>query len=374
MPPLRLEMPCLAAPARLLSAFVLPALLLAAPARAISAEALLLESTQLKSLGIETRRAGEAGTGHSGTLPARVLVPNAQMRVISAPVAGMVELLNVAPGESVKRGQVLAHLASPQALELQRDALQSGSQAQLLQQSLKRDELLFAEGLIPESRLQATRAAAAQAAAQASERRQGLALAGVTPGKLGGPLALTSPIDGVVLEQAVQLGQRVESATLIYRVAKLEPLWLEIQIPQAQTAGLKVGMTVRVANSAVSGKLIAIGRAIDAASQTVLLRAAVSEGTSALRPGQVIEVELDLPTTSGQLRLPNSALARHLEETVVFVQSAGKDKQTRFEARSVRVISQGGDSTLVEGINTQEIIAVKGVSGLKAMLTGVGRE
>lgn len=348
--------------------------LLATLSLAVAAEPLVLQAAQLKSLGIETRRAGEAGAGHSGTLPARVLVPNAQMRVISAPVAGMVELLNVAPGESVKRGQVLAQLASPQALELQRDALQSGSQAQLLQQSLKRDELLFAEGLIPESRLQATRAAAAQAVAQASERRQGLALAGVTPGKLGGPLALTSPIDGVVLEQAVQLGQRVESATLIYRVAKLEPLWLEIQIPQAQTAGLKTGMTVRVANSAVSGKLIAIGRAIDAASQTVLLRAAVSEGASALRPGQVIEVELDLPTTSGQLRLPNSALARHQEETLVFVQTAGKDKQTQFEARSVRVISQGGDSTLIEGVNAPEIVAVKGVSGLKAMLTGVGRE
>ena len=370
---LRLETPALAAPATLLSALLMATCLLAVPTRASAIE-LLLQSSQLQSLGIETRRADQAGGGRSGTLPARVLVPNAQMRVVTAPVAGMVELLAVAPGESVKRGQVLAQLASPQALELQRDALQSGSQAQLLQQSLKRDELLFAEGLIPESRLQATRAAAAQAAAQASERRQGLALAGMTPGKLGGPLALTSPIDGVVLGQGVQLGQRVENSALIYRVAKLEPLWLEIQAPQAQTGGLQLGMPVRIANSTVSGKLIAIGRAIDAASQTVLLRAAVSEGAATLRPGQVLEVELDLGAAEKQLRLPASALIRNQDATVVFVQSAGKDKQVRFEARQVHIVSQGGDSALVEGIGANEIIAVKGVSGLKAMLTGVGRE
>ncbi|HJV92761.1 MAG TPA: efflux RND transporter periplasmic adaptor subunit, partial [Azonexus sp.] len=176
---------------------------------ASAAEPLLLQTAQLKALGIETAVAGASAANRSGTLPARVLVPNEQLRVVAAPVGGMVDMLAVAPGASVKRGQIVARLASPQALELQRDALQSGSQATLLQQSLKRDEQLFAEGLIAESRLQATRANAAQAAAQASQQRQGLALAGAAPGKLGGSLALTAAIDGIVLEQGVQLGQRV---------------------------------------------------------------------------------------------------------------------------------------------------------------------
>mgnify|MGYP002137593477 CR=1 FL=1 len=103
---------------------------------------------------------------------------------VSAPVAGMIEQLAVAPGDNVRRGQVLARLAGPQGLELQRDALQASAQATLQQQNLKRDEQLFAEGLIAESRLQATRAAAAQATAQAGERRQGLALAGLASAAL----------------------------------------------------------------------------------------------------------------------------------------------------------------------------------------------
>ena len=295
------------------------------------------------------------------------------MRVVAAPVAGMVERLVVAPGSPVRRGQVVAHLASPQALELQRDAIQSASQAALQEQNLKRDEQLFAEGLIAESRLQASRATAAQSAAQASERRQGLTLAGIVPGKLGGPLALTSPIDGIVLEQGSQLGQRVESSAMIYRIAQLSPLWLEIQAPLQVAAGLKEGAAIRLAGSDIVGKLIAIGRAIDPASQTVLLRAAVGKGAETLRPGQVVEVEMAAESGAGR-HLPATAIIRHEGKAVAFVQTASSDKGTTFEARPVTVLGQGGDSVAVDGLRPGEKVAVKGVSGLKAMLAGVGRE
>jgi hypothetical protein len=75
------------------------------------------------------------------------------------------------PGLNVAKGQVLVRMSSPQALELQRDRIQADAQATLARQSPQsRDEQLFGEGLIAESRLQASRANAAQSAAQAAER------------------------------------------------------------------------------------------------------------------------------------------------------------------------------------------------------------
>lgn len=344
--------------------------LLAFPARA---EPLTLSPAQLQALGVETALVQAAAAGAQGGLPARVTVPNAQMRVVAAPVAGMVETLTVAPGASVRRGQVVARLASPQALELQRDALQAASQAQLAEQTRKRDEQLYAEGLVAESRLQASRAAATQAAAQASARRQGLALAGVVPGTVGGPLALAAPIDGVVLEQGVSVGQRVEAATLIYRIARLTPLWLEIQAPVELAATLREGALVQVAGLPARGRLIAIGRAVDAASQSVLLRAAIDSGADRLRPGQTVEVELALPD-GGPLRLPASALARQGGAAVVFVHQAAGDQGSRFEPRPVQVLGQSGDSIAVAGVHAGERVAVRGVSGLKALWTGVGKD
>lgn len=338
-----------------------------------ASEAIVLQTSQIQALGIETAVIEPDQGRASGTLPARVLVPNEQMRLVTAPVAGLIERLLVAPGAAVKRGQVVAQLASPEALELQRDALQAGSQSALLQQNLKRDEALFAEGLIAESRLQASRAAASQAAAQAEERRQGLALAGIAPGKLGGPLALIAPIDGIVLEQGVQLGQRVDGAALIYRIARLSPLWLEIQAPLELAAGLRNGLPVKVRNSSGSGRLIAIGRAVDAASQTVLLRAAIDRGTAELTPGQAVEVEIAARAPAGA-RLPAAAIVRHAGQTLAFVQTAADARETRFAARPLRIVGQGGDSVEVEGIKPGERVAVKGISGLKAILSGVGKD
>ncbi len=337
-----------------------------------AAETLRLSPGQVEALGIAVQTVGNEGGGAQGGLPARVSVPNEQMRVVAAPVAGLVEMLAVAPGDAVRKGQVVARLASPQALELQRDALQAGSQAQLAEHNRRRDEQLFAEGLIAASRLEASRAAAAQAAAQASERRQGLALAGVVPGRVGGPLALTAPLDGVVLEQGVGVGQRVEGAALIYRIAKLSPLWLEIQAPVVLAAGLKEGLPVQVTGTPARGRLIAVGRAVEPSSQSVLLRAAVEVGAASLRPGQSVEVELALPAGRA-LHLPASALARQGGATVVFVADGGAQALT-FEPRPVTVLSQGGDRVAVEGVKAGERVAVRGVSGLKAMWTGVGKD
>lgn len=335
-------------------------------------ESIVLQAAQIKSLGISTQAVSRLETGRSSTLAAQVLVPSAQMRVVAAPVAGMIEMLATAPGSKVKRGQVLAHLSSPQALELQRDALQANTQAQLQQQNKTRDELLFAEGLIAESRLQATRAAAKQAETQAGERRQSLSLAGIAAGKLGGPLVLTAPIDGVVLEQGTQLGQRVEAATLIYRIAQLSPLWLEIQAPMDVASDLREGMQVKVLQREISGKLIAIGRAVDAASQTILIRAQVNQGAELLNPGQVVEVDIAdhnaTAKTQQRVSLPATALIRHQGKTLVFSRTASNEKESSFTPRSVQLVKQGGDSVWVEGLKRDETIVINGSSALKSML------
>lgn len=357
------------------------ALLLSGLINAARGEEIVLQPAQMQALGIKTLVPQGGVAGRLSGLAGRVTVPNGQMRVVSAPVAGMIESLEVAPGLPVKKGQVVARLASKDALELQRQAIESASQATLAEQSLKRDEQLFKEGLIAESRLQATRANAAQSAALASEMRQGLALAGAAAGKVGGPLALTAPMDGVVLEQGAQVGQRVDAATLIYRIAKLSPLWLEAQVPVAAAASLKVGQAVEVTGSAAKGKLLAVGKAVEAGSQSVLLRAEVTQGADALRPGQMVELAIDGVAASPQgpgTRIPASALFRHHshtygDQTVVFVQTGHDDKGSRFRPILVDVLLQSGDSAQVRGLPEGAAIVSKGVSGLKAMWTGVGR-
>ncbi len=373
-----------------------------APAHAAGALALQLSPAQMQALGVETQLVPAAGSAAQEGLPARVAVPNEQVRMVTAPLAGLVEALLVAPGQTVKKGQVVARLSSPEALALQRDGAQAASQALLAEQVRARDAQLFAEGLIAESRLQASRAQAEQAAALLAERRQRLALAGLAQagGNASGSLALRAPLDGEILEQSASVGQRLEAAGPIYRIARLHPLWLEIQAPVALAAQLAVGSRVQVPAQQASGKLIAVGRAVDGGSQTVLLRAEIDRGSERLRPGQAVEASLELKPGAAGVLLPAAALARQGERTLVFVQQGSGEKtgdkapagaapsaagattgaaaqaagSVEWRAVPVRVLGQSGSSALVDGVPAGARIAVRGVSALKAMLPDDGAQ
>lgn len=349
---------------------------LAFPARAANpADFIALAPAQAKALGVETRSLAAADTGSAAGLPAKVVVPVEQMRVVAAPLAGLLTQVGAVAGQTVKKGQMLARLASPGLLQVQRDYLQAKQQADLAQRSLARDEQLFKEGIIAEARLQASRASQAQAAVAARELQAELRIAGATAG--GGSLtpevAVSAPLDGVVLEASAAVGSRVEAATALFTVAQLNPLWLEIQAPAALAGNLKEGAAVRIAGSEASGKLINVGRQISPGSQTVTLRARMDAGLDSLHPGQMVEATVAAAPQAGATagksatyRIPQAAVVRQAGQAWVFVQTAGA--RPGFQATPVSVAGNAGADVLVSGsaLAANAAVAVKGVSALKS--------
>lgn len=356
---------------RLLLAFLFAATLpvLAAP---VAVPPLLMSAKQSAALGVTLSVVQRGDVGSSSRLPAQVVVPNGQLRVLAAPVAALVEQVLVAPGDTVRKGQVLARLAGPDFLALQRDVRQAASQESLSRQQRQRDEALFAEGIIAEGRLQGSRAQYEQNAALFKERRAALQQAGAGE---GGSAAVVAPLDGVVLEQMVVVGQRVDAAAPLFKLGKLTPLWLEIQAPAVLAGSLKVGAPVKVLGQAASsGLLLQIGRQVSA-GQTVALRARIDKGTELLRPGQLVEAQIEVAASKPDggkplWRLPAAAVVRLHEGSYVFV--AAPDG---FRARPVRVAGQAGSEALLEGeFRDGEQVAVQGVSSLKAAVMGIGGE
>ncbi len=349
---------------------------LAFPAQAANpADFIALAPAQAKALGVETRPLAAADTGSAAGLPAKVVVPVEQMRVVAAPLAGLLTQVGAVAGQTVKKGQMLARLASPGLLQVQRDYLQAKQQADLAQRSLARDEQLFKEGIIAEARLQSSRASQAQAAVAARELQAELRIAGATAG--GGSLtpevAVSAPLDGVVLEASAAVGSRVEAATALFTVAQLNPLWLEIQAPAALAGNLKEGAAVRIAGSEASGKLINVGRQISPGSQTVTLRARMDVGLDSLHPGQMVEATVAAAPQAGATagksatyRIPQAAVVRQAGQAWVFVQTAGA--RPGFQATPVSVAGNAGADVLVSGsaLAANAAVAVKGVSALKS--------
>lgn len=347
------------------------ALALAFSAGAASPDFIPVSTSQSLALGIVTQRVAAAGTAAASGLPATVSIPNSQVRVIAAPLAGVVESLETAPGMTVRKGQLLARIASPQALELQRDRLQADAQASLARQTLSRDEQLFREGLIAESRVQASRANATQNAAQATERRQALALAQYSGGQT---LSLVAPIAGSVLEQNVSVGQRVEQAAPLYRIARLDPLSVEIQAPLAIASQAKVGTPLRIPAAGASGEVIAVGRAVDPASQSVLLRGLITRGAQNLRPGQATTVDLEVSGSgTGTVQVPGGAVLHQQGKQWVFI-TAQDGKSAGYRAMPISIAGKLGDAVLVSGLPADAQVVTAGIAALKANWLGIGKE
>lgn len=339
---------------------------------------IIVSARQVQSLGITTATLPNKPSGEVSGLPAQVVIPGNQLYVVSTPLPALIEQILVGVGDSVKKGQPIASLQSPALAEAQRDLLQAFVQRQLAQENLKRDESLYKDGIISESRYRTTRGLSLESSAAFSERKQMLRLSGMSDSaiaqlqsgnNLSSLLTITSPIDGVVLEKNANAGQRLDAAVPIFKIARIDPLALEIQAPLSVTRDLNLGASITIPAYAASGKLTAIGRSLTGANQTVLLRGLILQGAENLRPGQFVEASISTSArTSAQWEIPNSAISRIAGRTLVFIETP-----KGFRAQDIKILSEGAQNTVISGaLKLNEKIAVHGVSALKSSMMGIG--
>ncbi len=338
-----------------------------------------MTASQQQSLGVTVTPIGKNTMLSSHRFPAVTVVPVGQERVVSAPQSGLLDQLFVAAGQDVKKGQAIAHLTSSDLLGLQRDYLQALTQKKLAAKSLTRDAELFKDGIIPQRRYLETESAHEEVSASLAQRKQALRLAGMSDANINkmnpssgmnSGITITAPIDGQVLAQMVTTGQRVDMAMPLYRIAKLNPLWLEIHAPLEGLPFVKLGMPVQVPKLHASGKLIAVIRNVNRADQTMHLRAEITQGAEKLSPGQMVEAEISLGAQAEHFSVPKTALARQGADALVFVQT-----KTGFRPLKVKVIFEQGDEAVVDAaFKGDERIAVSGISAIKGTWLGLGGE
>lgn len=342
------------------------ALFCAAPA--FAADVLPVTAAQKKNLGIATVAAART-TSPALTYTARVTLPPASVRVAAAAGAGLVTRLHVQPGDTVKRGAPLVTLSMPGLAEAQNALTQARLRSQLAAANAARDEKLFSEGLIAESRLRATRSEAESARAGLVAAQSALALMGT--GKVAGSaITLTAPIAGVVTESVAEPGQRVDAGTALVKLADLSKLALEIPLSTEQARQVAVGQPVTVADSDASGSVTALLPQLSA-SQSVLVRASLVDPRRRLRPGQSVQVAIgaaraaeDAASTQS-LVIPAAALVWKASAPYVFVETA-----RGFAPTPVRLIRRNASQAEVAGLPPGSRVAARGVAALKAQWLG----
>jgi RND family efflux transporter MFP subunit len=337
------------------------ALLGAAPAYA--ADMLPLTTAQMQNLGIVTATAATQTASPALTYPARVTLPPASVRVVAAAGDALVTQLHVQAGDTVKRGTPLVTLSMPGLADAQNALTQARLKSQLAAANAARDEKLFGEGLIAESRLRATQSEAQSARATLAAAQTALAMLGT--GKVSGSaITLTAPIAGVVTESAAEPGQRVDAGMALVKVAELSKLALEIPLSTAQARQVAVGQSVAVADSQASGRVTALLPQLSA-SQSVLVRASLIDPQKLLRPGQSVQVALAGAQSAQGLAVPAAALVWKANVPYVFVETA-----QGFTPTPVQLVRHNASQAEVTGLAPGSRVAAKGVAALKAQWLG----
>lgn len=239
-------------------------------------------------------------------------------------------------GMSVRRGQALLTVYSPQLLAAQEDY----RVADAALRSLQAGDPTSAEAMrrlrdAAKTRLLNWGIGAAQL--------QHLAHAPA------GNLAITAPADGVVLDKTIVQGARFVAGETILRLADLSTVWVTVNVPAGQIDNLRLGQAAAFTTPVLPGQRFAgkvdfLQPTLDASTRTLGVRVALPNPDGRLRPGLYGDVVLTGGEGPEVLAIPRSALIDSGTRQVVLVQLA----EGRFAPR-----------TVVVGRRTEEVVEVQ---------------
>ena len=362
-----------------------------APAQAEAGSQISLGAQQIARSGIRTEAAlaqggaaaagGEQGLHLSGT----VVAPTSAITVVSTAVSGVIQSIHVNSLQQVKAGTPVATLFSQPLMEMQRDYLHLAIQARLSQQKLERDELLFKEGIIAQTRVQDSRGSALQASLAAKERYQSLRGAGMSSGDLKKLLSsntlvpmltVNASVNGTLLELNLNPGQRIEAGMPIARIGKDGALWIEFQASRAQAEEIRIGDALQLKGCG-SAKVIAISPQINANNQSTLIRAQQVGNDGCLKLNQFVEAShVGSRVAAGSVGVPAAALVKSGPDAYVFVKNAQgfvavKLKPAMHSAVGGKVWVQGQEPN---SLKAGSPVAIAGIVVLKGAWIGLGPE
>lgn len=287
-------------------------------------------------------------------------------RDVTAWTGGRIDRLHVrTTGEQVRRGQTIATLYSPEVYAAHQDLLTARRQV---------------ERLSAGSDIARTAAEAALSAA-----RQRLALLGVPQREVDQLAAaprptdrvgIRSPFAGTVLERVATEGAYVQTGTVLYRIADLSRVWVQLEAYERDLPSLSVGQTVALELEALPGErfdgaVTFIDPTLDARRRVTRVRVEVDNADGRLRPGMFAEA-IVRGSLGGErprpLTVPASAPLFTGRRSVVFVEVPGQDRPT-YDARVVRLGPRMGELyPVVAGLADGDRVVVHGAFTLDADL------
>jgi membrane fusion protein (multidrug efflux system) len=318
---------------------------------------------------ISTARVAERTRPRSLTLTG-TLTANRKSDV-AADTTGKVVATFVERGSWVSKGQPLARLDGSRAAmaedEAQAQLAAAELQSALARRDCERAERLFSAGAIHQAEYDRMRTSCSAAGWSTS--------AAATRGRIAqravSDAVLRAPFTGMVAERFINEGEYVRQDTKVATVLEIDPVRLELSVPESAVAAVSAASDVEFQvsafpNETFRGRIRYLGPAVRRASRDLVVEAVIPNRDRRLRPGMFATAQVKTGDAPAAV-VPASAVRDQGGEPRLFVVSA---ETRRLEERLVQIgPREGTDVVIVSGVRAGEIVAAPVSPALRDGLT-----
>jgi cobalt-zinc-cadmium efflux system membrane fusion protein len=328
----------------------------------LSAEAIERAATVVSPV---ERRALTGGVA----IPAEVQFEPSSTAHVGPLVSGRITKVSVALGDRVKRGQLLGVVASTDVSTARSSLDQARARLTAAEQTLKRQQQLSTEGIGAQRSLIDAEAQVGELKAQVEGLRRQLSVFG---SGAAGELALTAPIEGVVVAVHATLGETATPEQPAFIVTDPTKVWVRGNVPELELSRLQVGSAAVVRlhafpEASMPGTITYVAPALDEQTRSLPVRVTLQAPDPRLRSGLFGSIELVGGAKDERvLVVPAEAVATLDGQSVVFVPA---DEPNSFKPQPVALGRRaGGYFEVRSGLDEGARLAVSGAFTLKSAL------
>jgi membrane fusion protein, heavy metal efflux system len=341
-----------------------------------------LTDDQLKSSGVEIATAGPRQMISAFELPGEIKADSTRVAHVVPRLQGVILQALKKAGDSVKQGELLAVLSSRELADAKSTYIETAHHVEFTRVVLEREEALWKKKISPEmDYLQAKRNVEEAGHMQGLAAQKLIAL-GISAAKVPGILTeaqdnlplyeIHAPIDGIVLDRDVVVGEAVNADDKIFVIGDLSSLWVEVTVYAKDLMAVHKGQQATIVSTDLgreaTGRLDYIGQLVGQENRAAIARFILPNPAGNWRPGLFVTVRLVRESTTVPIAVLTSAIQTFRDWQVVFVRHG-----EQFEGRPLELGRTDGEWVeVLQGLKRGERYAATNSFVVKAEIGKLG--
>lgn len=223
---------------------------------------------------------------------------------VSVFVSGIVKSISVHQGQTVRKGQVLAMIESPEFTRIQQEYLTSKSQLEFLKLEYERQRILNEEEVTAKKVYQKTKADYDMEKARFASLSKQLQTMNINPGNgVVATVPVVAPISGSIKDINIKIGSTVAPGQALVNIIDNSQLHVDLLVYEKDLLKVKTGQTVRFVltnqgDTEITGKIFSVGKAFENETKSVAIHADIDNKNRQLISGMYVNAVIDVGTST----------------------------------------------------------------------------